>query len=87
MDQLEQFAEKISLLLDKNKQEADEQFEEINTYFGNIRNYAEDKLKQLKKYVDDKCDDLSKSRISNINMRGETHFNNKSSINYNDKTE
>ena len=85
--QMEEYAKKVDLLIDKDKQEANKKFEEIYESFGNIKNQLEDKLQQTKKYVDDNFDNFSKSICSNINMRGENKFNNNSSINYNDKTE
>ena len=85
--QLEEFAGKIDILMNNNKEEAYTKFEQINMWFQNSKKKISTKINELKNYLDENYENLQKSRFSNINMKGENKFNNKSSINYNDKTD
>ena len=85
--QLEEFAGKIDILMNNNKEEAYKKFEQINMWFQNSKKKISTKINELKNYLDENYENLQKSRFSNINMKGENKFNNKSSINYNDKTD
>ena len=74
-------------LLQKNYTEVSQNFEEINNWLKNFQNNTDEKLNQLEKNVEEKFENLKKSGISNINVKGEKQFANKNSINYFDKTE